>query len=261
MSEEGGQRTKYVMWQLRMAASGLMLGVLGLLAVSKADPIPSSHLPTINQAIEQRQLEALNSEIEDEKRAWNNLHGGWGKRGWSDMNSAWGKRAWQNLHGGWGKRGWQDMNSAWGKRGWKDMNSAWGKRGWKDMNSAWGKRAWDNLRGGWGKRQWEKLNGGWGKREADDLYDGSYQPNYDSDLYDSNIYDQLQESPLTMRLLNNKEAEEQDMAIKGAKAAAQNIKGAMDKREPGWNNLKGLWGKRSVPDYLDELQSEDRREE
>lgn len=29
------------------------------------------------------------------------------------------------------------------------------------------------------------------------------------------------------------------------------FQGPMGKREPGWNNLKGLWGKRSVMDYLD----------
>nr|CAD7438430.1 unnamed protein product [Timema bartmani] len=106
-----------------------------------------------------RQSDPLDSmdATEEEKRAWQDLQGGWGKRAWQDLQGGWGKRGWQDLQSGWGKRAWQDLHSPWGKRAWRDLGSTWGKRAWQDLQGGWGKRGWQDLQSGWGKRAWQDL--------------------------------------------------------------------------------------------------------
>lgn len=116
------------------------------------------------------------------KRAWNQLHGGWGKRSFEEEpsdddldelqrqtllrlyveqlnridNSEYVPEA--------------DDDAAMEKRAWNSMNQAWGKRAWNEMRSSgWGKRNpdnWNNMRGLWGKRseKWGKLSSAWGRK-------------------------------------------------------------------------------------------------
>lgn len=131
------------------------------------------------------------------------------KRDWNNQLKMWGKRAWSNLHGGWGvkrsayddqdlpleeKRAWNNLRAQWGKRlipsdeeyaynqlalffdqprveelmedeNMDNRNNE--KRSWKQLNDGWGKRSkWNEFRGSWGKREpaWSNLKGIWGKR-------------------------------------------------------------------------------------------------
>ncbi|KAK9870974.1 hypothetical protein WA026_009934 [Henosepilachna vigintioctopunctata] len=136
------------------------------------------------------------------------------KRNWDKNPKIWGKRAWSNLHGGWGvkrsvpdqfdqdstiadKRSWENLRSGWGKRRispedltpqelsllenesqYPDLESFYEfnddeKRSWNQLNSGWGKRnKWSEFRGAWGKRgpdpAWNNLKGIWGKRSYPD---------------------------------------------------------------------------------------------
>ncbi|PSN58406.1 hypothetical protein C0J52_02776 [Blattella germanica] len=85
------------------------------------------------------------------------------------------------------------------------------------FQGGWGKRAWDELRPMWGKRPWDKFHGAWGKRDSDFEIEGG---NMEEDLVPEDL------------------AEEDDEDVKRAWSS-------WGKRDPGWNNLKGLWGKRA----------------
>nr|CAD7396696.1 unnamed protein product [Timema cristinae] len=201
---------------------------------------------------------AEDGEIEDateeEKRAWQDLQGGWGKRAWQDLQGGWGKRGWQDLQSGWGKRAWQDLHSPWGKRAWRDLGSTWGKRAWQDLQGGWGKRGWQDLQSGWGKRAWQDLQGGWGKRSWDDLRPMWGKRLYD--LYRNQLLSDADLEALEDAVEASDEEDGQENADKrawrslggswGKRASSDwaNFKGSWGKREPGWNNLKGLWGKR-----------------
>ncbi|XP_045479904.1 prothoracicostatic peptide isoform X2 [Harmonia axyridis] len=131
------------------------------------------------------------------------------KRNWNKNLKMWGKRAWSNLHGGWGvkrsisddfgqddlvteKRAWENFRNGWGKRRvpledltpqelsllenelqYTDFDNLEEnddeKRSWNQLNNGWGKRnKWSEFRGSWGKRSpspaWNNLKGIWGKR-------------------------------------------------------------------------------------------------
>ncbi|XP_044748648.1 prothoracicostatic peptide [Coccinella septempunctata] len=135
------------------------------------------------------------------------------KKNWDKNLKMWGKRAWSNLHGGWGikrsipedseqdiviadKRSWENLRSGWGKRNdfMEDVLSQEPmmtrletdypdsdnleynedeKRSWSQLNHGWGKRnKWSEFRGAWGKRRpdpaWNNLKGIWGKRNYND---------------------------------------------------------------------------------------------
>ncbi|KAL3267058.1 hypothetical protein HHI36_011199 [Cryptolaemus montrouzieri] len=134
------------------------------------------------------------------------------KRNWDKNLKMWGKRAWSNLHGGWGvkrsipdefdpdfqmaeKRSWENLRNGWGKRRitpedltpqelslleseYPDNENLFEynddeKRSWNQLNNGWGKRnKWSEFRGAWGKRgpdpAWNNLKGIWGKRSYSD---------------------------------------------------------------------------------------------
>lgn len=146
-----------IMHAAHLAQSTSLLVLLLALCSSQGDPLQASGENQRPPATVQDQPKP-----EDEKRAWQDLSGGWGKRAWKDLGSAWGKRdldedkrAWQDLNGGWGKRAWKNLGSSWGKRDWQDMDED--KRAWQDLNGGWGKRAWRDLGSAWGKRGWQDL--------------------------------------------------------------------------------------------------------
>jgi hypothetical protein len=111
------------------------------------------------------------------KRAWDQLHGGWGKRSYDEEPSEddideLQRQALLRLYADQlnGYIPEADDDAAMEKRAWNSMNAAWGKRAWNELRgSGWGKRNpdnWNNMRGLWGKRaeKWGKLSSAWGRK-------------------------------------------------------------------------------------------------
>lgn len=116
------------------------------------------------------------------KRAWNQLHSGWGKRNLDDEPTDdelddLQRQALLRLYSDQLSRIENseyvpevDDDAPMEKRAWNSMNQAWGKRAWNQLRgSGWGKRDpdnWNNMRGLWGKRaeKWGKLSSAWGRK-------------------------------------------------------------------------------------------------
>ncbi|KAJ8942358.1 hypothetical protein NQ318_000338 [Aromia moschata] len=157
------------------------------------------------------------------------------------------------------------------------MNEEMPKRDWSKNLQMWGKRGWNNLHGGWGlkrsvpsldqmsystpvvqKRAWQSLQGGWGKRflpSEDDLeiqelasmleqQDHHSIPAMEPDSSDFDVHDEEKRNW-------NKFSDGWGKRTKWDKFRGVTLccgSGPGGKRDPAWSNLKGIWGKRSVPD-------------
>nr|CAD7194300.1 unnamed protein product [Timema douglasi] len=216
-----------------VAATTSLLGLVLLMSSSQGDPVSDpGRSPSVVDvgALVAHQQSPPQDATEEEKRAWQDLQGGWGKRAWQDLQGGWGKRGWQDLQSGWGKRAWQDLHSPWGKRAWRDLGSTWGKRAWQDLQGGWGKRGWQDLQSGWGKRAWQDLQGGWGKRSWDDL-----RPMWGKRLYD--LY--------RNQLLSDADLE----ALEDAVEASDEEDDQENAEKRAWRSLGGSWGKRASSDW------------
>ncbi|KAF7267747.1 hypothetical protein GWI33_019061 [Rhynchophorus ferrugineus] len=164
-------------------------------------------------------LAAAAGDMTSTKTLEENPEADYSKRGWKTDLPMWGKRAWSNLHSGWGKRDLmaseEDSNYAvplYEKRAWQRLQGGWGKRfipseedimirqlaaaleenependlgyypereidahemdkrNWNKFTDGWGKRSekWEKFKGSWGKREpaWNNLKGLWGKRSV-----------------------------------------------------------------------------------------------
>ena len=149
---------------------------------------------------EEQQLQQQEQNLNEAKRAWNNLHNAWGKRNNGIMDydqlqkmiQVYNTNTYNNNNADYADavRNYDyDTNSKLNsiaendddltattvdKRGWNLFSSGQGagKRGpgsWNNLrNTGWGKREpgnWQNLRGLWGKRSsWGRLQGSWGRK-------------------------------------------------------------------------------------------------
>ncbi|XP_055681340.1 allatostatins MIP [Lutzomyia longipalpis] len=93
--------------------------------------------------------------------------------------------------------------------------------------------------GGDVKRSWNNLQASWGKRwpdELDEIDDGRFEG-----IADGRDVGQKR----TWKAINGAWGKR----VTGGSGDWHKFRSAWGKREPGWNNLKGLWGKRSTNNW------------
>lgn len=99
------------------------------------------------------------------------------------------------------------------------------------------------------KRSWQQLHGSWGKRTVpDDEQPLLQKPQIADDVNANNLDYLLGLAPRISQNLNDKRTWKSNNSWRKRDWAQLRNNGWGKKREPNnWNNLRGLWGKRSSP--------------